>query len=190
MDDPVAIKEKATEAHLAQYKCECETVELRRRVVDNGGVQYVEQCLRCGSATSNPIAKTKALALNGGNEPPQFDDDLLSNWERGYSDGWAKISREYKENVERYEKARKNRTTEWWESYKVYLNSPEWKAKREKVFLRAQEICEGCRDEKAVHVHHTSYEHVGNEFLFELVAVCTKCHDRIHASDESAPNES
>ncbi len=188
MDDPVAIKVKAGEALNAQYKCEHEKSELRRRVVDKGGVQYVEQCIRCGTATSNAIAKTRVLAQTGNKEPPPFDEQLLSTWDRGYSDGWARINREYTENVERYEKARKNRATEWWALYKEYLKSPEWKAKREKVILRAQGICEGCREEKANHVHHTTYDHAMNEFLFELVAFCEKCHDRIHES-EAEPDE-
>jgi hypothetical protein len=32
-------------------------------------------------------------------------------------------------------------------------------------------------------VHHLTYAHVFNEFLFELMAVCDECHDRLHRED-------
>ena len=28
--------------------------------------------------------------------------------------------------------------------------------------------------------HHLTYENVGEEFLFELVALCSDCHERLH----------
>ena len=42
-------------------------------------------------------------------------------------------------------------------------------------------MCEGCGVRRAAQVHHLTYEHVGDELLFELVAVCGQCHDRITA---------
>lgn len=64
--------------------------------------------------------------------------------------------------------------------YTDYLNSAEWTARREKVMQRAGGICEGCRQRPATEVHHLSYEHVTQEFLFELVAICGDCHARWH----------
>jgi len=34
--------------------------------------------------------------------------------------------------------------------------------------------------EPATEVHHLTYQHVGHEFLFELVAICRECHTRWH----------
>ena len=56
-----------------------------------------------------------------------------------------------------------------------------WKKKRGKVLERASGICEGCLEKPATQVHHLSYEHVGDEYLFELVAVCDACHDNLHS---------
>jgi 5-methylcytosine-specific restriction endonuclease McrA len=185
MDDPISIRTKAGDELNAQYSCNHEKSELRKRIVDKGGIQFVKQCVRCGSSTTSPIGTAKALAQNDGNEPPRFDEDLLDKWDRGLKEGWERINREYQENVKHYEAARKRRETEWWTLYKKYLKSPEWMAKREKIILRAQGVCEGCREAKAVHVHHLSYDHMGNEFLFELVAVCTPCHERLHSDEDT-----
>lgn len=64
--------------------------------------------------------------------------------------------------------------------YAAYLQSEEWGRRREKVMQRAGGICEGCRDHVATEVHHLTYAHVTQEFLFELVAMCAECHARWH----------
>lgn len=68
----------------------------------------------------------------------------------------------------------------WWSRYNAYLQSPEWARRRQLVFDRAAGLCEGCRLGPPIQVHHRSYEHVGNEFLFELVALCESCHQKAH----------
>jgi hypothetical protein len=65
-------------------------------------------------------------------------------------------------------------------SYQDYLSSPAWKHRRDLVLWRSRGICEGCQSSKATEVHHLTYEHVGEELLFELVAVCRACHEKIH----------
>lgn len=68
----------------------------------------------------------------------------------------------------------------WWRWYRRYLQSPEWEERRFKVLARAHQRCEGCGRAIATQVHHLSYAHVGQEFLWELVAVCEDCHRRCH----------
>lgn len=65
-------------------------------------------------------------------------------------------------------------------TYESYLKSQEWADRRSKVMERAGHRCEGCRNALATEVHHLSYEHVTQEFLFELVAMCGDCHARWH----------
>lgn len=67
---------------------------------------------------------------------------------------------------------------EW---YRAYLRSPEWRKKREAVLARDGHLCQSCGLAQATEVHHLSYEHAGDEPLFELVSVCGGCHDRLHA---------
>jgi 5-methylcytosine-specific restriction endonuclease McrA len=66
------------------------------------------------------------------------------------------------------------------ERYKQYLQSEAWRRRRELVLRRALGICEGCGQASATEVHHLTYDHVGNEFLWELVAICRDCHERYH----------
>ena len=61
------------------------------------------------------------------------------------------------------------------ENYEGYLLSPEWKRLRELVLIRDKGICQICGT-KAMQVHHLTYQHIGNEFDFELVALCISCH--------------
>lgn len=76
------------------------------------------------------------------------------------------------------------------EQYAEYLRSEEWFGRRTKVMDRCNGLCEGCREAEAVDVHHLTYEHVTEEFLFELVALCAGCHERIHGgSGNSAAAE-
>ena len=69
---------------------------------------------------------------------------------------------------------------EWWEWYSAYLATPEWAKRRQLVLQRAQGLCEGCRSATPIHVHHLTYEHAGDELLYELVALCRRCHQRAH----------
>jgi 5-methylcytosine-specific restriction endonuclease McrA len=66
------------------------------------------------------------------------------------------------------------------EQYRVYLLSDSWKRRRDKVMKRANNICEGCLTNAATDVHHLSYKNIYNEFAFELIALCNRCHKRIH----------
>jgi len=131
----------------------------------------VYQCQRCGEPFGGPIAKQKAIELCGGVNPPPFDDELKAGWENKRKEAYAAIHNDDNE--------------EFWAAYEEYLAGPEWRQKREKVLARAGGLCEGCGTNPATQVHHRSYEHVGAEFLFELVAICESCHDRLHKSDEA-----
>jgi hypothetical protein len=65
-------------------------------------------------------------------------------------------------------------------NYREYIQSKEWKEKAKLVRRRARGLCEGCLTERATQVHHLTYDNLGNELLFELVALCGECHNRIH----------
>lgn len=81
-----------------------------------------------------------------------------------------KLSDEFKEK----------QTTIFWKQYNAYLKTPQWQYKRQQVLERAGYQCEGCRISKAVHVHHTTYENLYDELLFQLVALCVSCHNKLH----------
>lgn len=89
-----------------------------------------------------------------------------------------------RQNTERADFAAKQDTA-WWQWYNTYLRSTAWRSIRQRVMDRANGMCEGCAANYATQVHHLTYAHVGNEFLWELVAVCDSCHTRYHAESES-----
>lgn len=65
-------------------------------------------------------------------------------------------------------------------SYAEYLNSPAWALLRNKVVERCGDVCEGCRSAPVDDVHHLTYQHIYQEFAFELVGLCRSCHTRWH----------
>ncbi|MEW5835307.1 MAG: hypothetical protein AB1832_09610 [Pseudomonadota bacterium] len=163
-------KQKRMDEHIARYACQHPNKELRSQVVAGGAVQRVYQCLTCGQRASNAVPKAEAIRLCGGNEPPPFDEALRNRWNSERRAGIEAI--------------RESDNTEFWDSYETYLRSEAWANKRAAVFTRANDVCEGCRENAATQVHHLSYEHVGNEFLFQLVAICEPCHERLHPEDK------
>jgi 5-methylcytosine-specific restriction endonuclease McrA len=92
--------------------------------------------------------------------------------------GWMSVGEAAVNVVERLRQAKGR---EWWAAYREYLASAEWQKRRLLVIERCGGICEGCGLQDAREVHHRTYEHVGDELLFELYALCGDCHKRVHA---------
>lgn len=153
--------------HAAKFSCDHPRNELRERTIRGGGKQFVQQCLRCGSSNSNPVKREIAVAENGGKPLPPFDEQLFSSWESASKESAEKIM-----NAD---------DSAFWLAYEKYLAAPAWQQKRKKVLDRASGTCEGCLENPATQVHHLSYEHVGDEYLFELVAICDACHEKLHS---------
>jgi len=63
--------------------------------------------------------------------------------------------------------------------YHEYLSSEKWLQIREAVISRSNGACERCGS-KAEHVHHKTYENLGNEKLQDLEALCLPCHHQEH----------
>jgi hypothetical protein len=62
-----------------------------------------------------------------------------------------------------------------------YYLSPQWAARRWLVIQRAGACCEKCHRKTArLQVHHLNYQHLGNEPLDDLKALCGKCHQAAH----------
>jgi hypothetical protein len=87
------------------------------------------------------------------------------------------------------ERDRARASAEWHARFEEYLQSEAWADRRDLVLHRARWICEGCGREPATQVHHLTYDHVFDEFLWELRAVCRDCHERWHQIGRYAPEE-
>jgi len=75
-----------------------------------------------------------------------------------------------------------------------YLFSPHWRKFRETALNTQKErlgrnICERCpvdSNEKAagdLHVHHRTYERLGEERIEDMEILCRGCHDKVHLRD-------
>lgn len=179
MDSPIAVRAREIRELQIQFSCDHESTELRSRTVSGGHIQRVYQCLKCGSATSRALSKDQALLESKGKELPPFDDDILDRWASAKKTAFEQIEAKYGQFIVATDKTDR-KSTDWWKHYNDYLLTPQWLEKKRKVLLRAQGMCEGCRDAEATTVHHTTYAHVGEEFLFELLALCDPCHKRLH----------
>jgi hypothetical protein len=70
--------------------------------------------------------------------------------------------------------------------YRAYINSPDWRQRRNKFLDRSNGFCQSCKISRWLavllydqdfHVHHKSYENVGREKHQDLEALCKRCHE-------------
>lgn len=154
-------------------KCDHEWI-LYKRERSNGAIFYQSFCSLCGEPGA--VQKKKELTeqqikIASSNCNYEYIQDLRNEHN--------------KQKLEKYNKyiaKARDEVSETWQNwyYNEYLQSSVWKEKASKVKKRAKGVCECCLERKAEQIHHLSYQHVGREPLFELVAICTECHKDIH----------
>lgn len=152
------------------YHCDHETTEVRVKTTINKQKQYRRQCLKCGANTES---LKKAVALEENPEPPEFDDQLKSDWLRTRSEL----------ATAEYEAKRKVESESWWDEYQAYLQSEDWQNRRGVVLQRDRHTCQACLRRKATQVHHTTYKYGTAAPLFALISLCSECHDHITLID-------
>ena len=62
----------------------------------------------------------------------------------------------------------------------AYLSSPKWKALRQQVLARDNHKCVVSGRTDNLHIHHISYENLGDELLSDLVTLHADVHDHLH----------
>jgi hypothetical protein len=154
-----------------KFDCEHPQTEIRRILAANGARHFRRQCLRCGQRIGQAIPKIDVSA-NAVSEDIELPKAFLAEKE-------IQLSAIYQKHI----RLQKSYKSSFWEIYKAHLNSEEWSRLRNKVTERAQNHCEGCGDREATQVHHTTYRNLGREFLFELIALCAVCHERLHRQE-------
>ena len=166
MASPISIKQRAYADIEARYSCAHLERELRARIIADGRQTFATQCIRCGN-TSHPIARKTAEALSCGAKIAAYDESLETLWRE-------------RKSVE-YEQVFQNLAPELEAEYEAYLRSAAWRERRKAVLERASDCCELCEIADAVQVHHLTYVRFGNELPTDLLAVCTSCHEILHA---------
>ena len=72
------------------------------------------------------------------------------------------------------------------EFYLAYLNSPAWRATRNRALRLANWTCQQCGGKRDLQVHHRSYERLGREWDQDLEVVCDDCHREVHIERNAA----
>lgn len=160
-------------------ECEHHQTELRRGFNKGGGPIVRKQCLDCGKLVGNPVKRTPDT-----DELNEIDESENPAYEARREAALDAIRRRYVALQESRWRGSAEGKSYFQRSHADYLASPEWAERRSLVMDRASGLCEGRRKARATEVHHLSYRNWGREFLFELVALCGGCHDRIHRLDE------
>ena len=164
------------EAFRASF-CEHPSLEIRQRRDGGGATHYYRQCVVCGNSVGSALKKSPELAVS-----PPWKENEYENYEIGRKAEYDRILQEHLKKQQRGEDGFRR-------EYDLYLATPSWRAKRAKVVKRANGVCEGCLERSATQVHHRTYDHIFEELMFELVAICDECHARIHEDKPSIAAE-
>lgn len=152
--------------------CHHEKSMVTKKQMSDGRYQHIKQCQICGETVGGSVKQDNLVYI------PMFDYEL----QKVYRD-------EIKTRKENLEKIFFKELEEIKIQYHRYLESDDWKQKRNLVLKRSGEVCEGCRRASATQVHHLTYEHVYEELLYELVALCKECHVTAHKYDNTESNQ-
>jgi hypothetical protein len=170
----LATAEEIAEIRAANpHLCKHPDVELRDYRTSSGGWQRKDQCKTCGIATSQAKPRNKEIIV------PNWDIDLWKNWEANCNEKRSEIEDDLIDRTANIEII-------GYEYYEEYLRSAEWLKKRNLVLNRDDFVCQACLEEPATEVHHQTYDQIFDEFLFDLISVCRKCHERLHSKKIAA----
>jgi len=66
--------------------------------------------------------------------------------------------------------------------YKEFLGTIYWDIVRRYVLWKRKFVCELCNSNGELNVHHKTYDHRGEEYLFleDLIVLCQPCHAKFH----------
>lgn len=151
--------------------CTCQlSLEIQTFHDRNGRETYALCCLVCGNRRGPSI---KASEANKNGKPPfanmKIKEEYAAQRKQKLLD-WQLYNRNSYEEESVGKKQR----------YKDYLQTSVWARKRSQVMKRENYLCEGCCDSRATVVHHMTYDHIGQELLYELRALCANCHEKAH----------
>jgi 5-methylcytosine-specific restriction endonuclease McrA len=153
--------------------CDKQDLQYVKYIVEGGSIQVRQQCASCGWCSGNSFG---GFTKEERQKMPSIDDlKRLQAQDRKYQ-----FRKEFLNGALTRKADRKKKL--WFEEYNKYLQSPEWREKRDLVLKRDNYKCQCCLDALATQVHHKSYMFVdlkGGEPAFDLVAICTPCHEKI-----------
>lgn len=160
----------------AEFGCAHQQRALRVKTLSNGALQYRRQCLNCGNG-GQAVGKEAVAGEMRLSDVPPYDE--------GAEDLW------YVRQRARADELRAEQSEAWFAEHSAYLRTSLWMRRRDYVFARDNNRCQaflpGCT-RRAEQIHHLTYAHWKNEPLFDLISLCTACHEQITAMDRGRRN--
>ena len=136
-----------------------------------GKYQCRHQCPRCGCLEGRSIKHPPNMS-----KLPLFSKDK----QEAFSEIRNRIGTDIYNR-----KFRSQGSIQYANNYADYLASEHWQQLRKAAIERTKGRCIPCfcreRYTPATQVHHITYQNLGNENPWELLPVCRKCHEGIHA---------
>lgn len=166
-DDAPGLSEEL--AKFQATECKHEHKELCKVKVAGGSEHTKYQCQRCGVIIGNAIG-----ARDVGDRKIVVHQSELAEHFR------AERDEIYQSILQKYISLQKVASGEFSKFYTEYIKSTKWREICRKVLKRANGLCEGCLERPPTQVHHKHYGNLGDEFMFELLALCAPCHTRFH----------
>jgi 5-methylcytosine-specific restriction endonuclease McrA len=161
----------------SEFACEHSLSAVVVLIAKNNHPHFRRQCLNCGRRLGN--IKHAELSQEEMKNAPRIDESLESNF-------WKRRSVRYSE-LEKQMLHEENQ--EFDREYEAYRKTEKWQRLRGKVLARDKFICQGCGSaNRAIDVHHLTYDRFKDEMLFDLIAVCRDCHTRLHPEHADQPD--
>ena len=155
-----------------ESECRHPDTEMREQIISDGRIQCKRQCTVCGAPIGSAVKKQDGL--------PPWHEGAWNSYQDDRATAQKAIQREYIRLHEQEAAEFAVKSGDWQAQYEAYRRTPLWQAKRARVLKRANGMCEGCLEANAVVVHHLIYASMGNELMFQLVALCRDCHAKAH----------
>lgn len=83
------------------------------------------------------------------------------------------------------EQTARQTSRKWEGTYEEYLQSPHWRKTRDRALSRAGWKCNRCPTQRALQVHHKTYERLGCELPEDLEVLCATCHEGHHIDEQN-----
>lgn len=71
-------------------------------------------------------------------------------------------------------------------TYKEYLLTKHWLKRKADYLRKHKKECTMCGNKYYIQVHHVDYKNLGDEKDEDLVALCKRCHDKLHKNISKA----
>jgi hypothetical protein len=135
------------------------------RIFSNGSEHVGYQCVRCGRFKASKKDEWLKIYIRESNGP--YEEEIVSEWRELQRQHFFRQTKNNRETV-----------------LDDYYSSPEWERKRSARLELNRHLfagkCEICLEAPATQCHHATYARFRNEWLLDLIAVCSWCHQSQH----------